>query len=290
MPKLLSDELAGVVQEMARDFTGRTVPTEKRDRVGPIVDDFQGVIFLAKSASNVAKGSEGTFTIYGRGGESPGSELSIGDEIPAYCRMCAYNADDWAYITQIWGAGGTAYEVLNTECDTNPNPPPIITGCSECTGSQIARYWELTVAGITNGTDCISCNRANGTWILLVDPDHPCTSGPCLYGTLQAGLSCCTDEEYGECTGAGWPPASPGQSMWRMFIDDVGGTDVELDLIGWENPPFCSTGGIYARWTLPIASFDCVGPNTLNIDPGFSQTNLCDNYPATLTVTPTNAP
>lgn len=109
------------------------------------------------------------------------------------------------------------------------------------------QQWSLTVAGYTNG-DCDDCNNLNGTFILTI-----------VFGTAP---DCFWDSpHFNLCESTNW---------WRLDCD---GTNFNL---------FPKNGGVIA-YVLPIASFNCLGSNTLPISTGVT---VCGGAPASLTITP----
>ena len=114
MAKVLSDELAAVVQDVARAFLRSEIPTIRRLIQGRLVDNWQGSMFLVKHGSNVTAGNSASFDVYGKLGEAQGSETDIGDNLDVYVRMGDYTANKWALAAPV----GTGFEMIITECAT----------------------------------------------------------------------------------------------------------------------------------------------------------------------------
>lgn len=135
-----------------------------------------------------------------------------------------------------------------------PPPPPPTGSCSECPGGAAA-VWVVTLAGLADNGNCDGCaSSLNGTHLL----------------TYVSG--CEWIEIIGWCFDAGAGVLqliyNGAASRWEFRINSTGG------------PP----GTPYdAMWTIPAASFNCLGANVLTFDSGNTS---CDNWPATVTVTP----
>ena len=114
MAKVLSDELAAVVQDVARAFLRSEIPTIRRLIQGRLVDNWQGSLFLVKGTSNVTAPAAGSFNVYGKLGEAQGSETDIGDDVTVYVRMGDYTANKWGIAAPV----GSGFEMLITECAT----------------------------------------------------------------------------------------------------------------------------------------------------------------------------
>lgn len=112
---LVSDKFVRRVRELDKNF-GKRKPTTRqaRQRKPPVVvQPFR--FLLAKSGSNVTKGSSGTFTIYDVGSDqTKGSETATARTETAYVRVGDYTANKWAYLIRF----PNGWEAFQTECAT----------------------------------------------------------------------------------------------------------------------------------------------------------------------------
>lgn len=143
-------------------------------------------------------------------------------------------------------------------CPCEEDIPTTGDNCCACDASPIT--WELTVAGVTNGT-CTDCATAyNGTFRLVYDPD----TGPCLW--------CCDNGDViGPCAG----PPSPC-NVWTLQCS--GGVWIATPQL---LPAPLTNAYFYTQRT----PWNCLGENILDlVTPGSPDTNC--NWPATVTVRP----
>lgn len=146
---------------------------------------------------------------------------------------------------------------------------PGCCGCDEycpyCTGATPEQF-EVTLAGITNGSGCTLCNGFNGTHAM--SKADPFANPNCHWDTLNL---------------IGTSGACPGRTL-----------RLALGFLAYNLPGGgLSTADYYARvlgsglgqWVLPLADFDCLGTNVLPLvytDP----IARCITLPATVTVEP----
>lgn len=134
--------------------------------------------------------------------------------------------------------------------------------CCPCTvdcGSQdVSCCFELAVAGVIDGALCTLCDVYNGTF------------------TLQHDLSCVwvSDETAPVCQAG-----TSDKVIWSLRYVTVG--DYWSLRAGQEEPD------ITADYRIDNADFDGTGENELTL---FFNDNLCDDWPATLTITPIECP
>lgn len=121
--------------------------------------------------------------------------------------------------------------------------------CSECDGPA-ARTWEITVAGVTNGT-CSNCGDYNGTFQLNHNP-----LGGCSWFTVFNSSGCTVF----------------GVSNWLLGIDS---SNAVLNAQG----DFTTA----VEYRLATSSFDCLGSNVMTL---ISSGSECNNWPSTITIAP----
>jgi hypothetical protein len=127
--------------------------------------------------------------------------------------------------------------------------------CSVCPNAPA--QWSLSVAGITTAV-CEGCAAWNGSWVLTNDclvfeSGNPCKwSSPVEIGTAPCEPGC------GDC------------SRWTVVL-----TSSVAALLADESQ--------MAAYRLPIGGFNCTGANTF---PLLASSLHCDNWPASLTITP----
>ena len=129
------------------------------------------------------------------------------------------------------------------------------TGCLYCVAAP--NSWRLVVAGITNGT-CSDCNNANGEFTLAFF--QPVVCG----WQVEPAFTFCGLAQHG---------------TWQLTEASFGAQDVfELSLIKGIADP-----AVVATYRVNRADWNCLGTNVM---PLVSNSNHCNNYPATLTVVP----
>jgi hypothetical protein len=152
------------------------------------------------------------------------------------------------------------------ECNECPcvDDPPLIDGCVQCPDG-VAQYWELPIAGVTNGI-CVVCSDLNRTfnipWI-----------GGCTWTTGNFLTDCGTNQRwtffYGPKLAA--ETTAPIGDAWRLRYTLQGvGTLSE------------------GQWYIHPDDFDCTGPNILTRV--FTNFQRCSNFPLTVTIEPTFPP
>lgn len=125
----------------------------------------------------------------------------------------------------------------------------------DCGGTLYARCWEITVAGITNGT-CVgtNCTILNGTHILIV------TGNCCIYSTGTLG-------NFSGCPGGS---VGSGPIFWGMNLCS-GTLDASVTTI---------------RYSI-VGTVDPVGTNVFSFT---SKLAGCNNPPSTITAVPVACP
>ena len=124
--------------------------------------------------------------------------------------------------------------------------------CDACSCSSYPLQYTLVLSGITDNTctEPHECAELNSTWTLTK------VSGFCHWG-VTTGLRLC-----------GYEPTSI-----ELRCNSVSGY-WELDI---------QSNGSYAQWRLIIASWSCLGSNTLSL---FTSNNSCNNWPSSVTLNP----
>jgi hypothetical protein len=120
-----------------------------------------------------------------------------------------------------------------------------LTCCQTCPCAAVPSRYTLTIAGVANGTSSI-CAGWNGTWTLSL--------------------------VVGGCSWRGVFNANNQRPV--LFYGSGGGGSFTLSF---------TDGFSVATYGLALASWSCLGPNTLTFQ---SADGGCTNWPATLTVTP----
>jgi hypothetical protein len=143
-------------------------------------------------------------------------------------------------------------------CDDDPD-----CAVTECCGCDVSPYeWSLSVAGVANQTVTpptgTACDCHNGTWTLGLTARNSVT-GVCTWAS-----------EPGPCAGA------PSAGMWQLSCDP-GANSVTLST---QHTP---GGGGQATYTSTLDNWDCMASNVLTL---FSNSNHCQSWPATVTITP----
>ncbi len=120
--------------------------------------------------------------------------------------------------------------------------------CGECSGG-MAECWEFSIAGITDLACSGNCSNLNGTFLLTHVSN--CRFDSDLF------TSCA-----GTPNGARWTlNYHSSNDQWRL-VPDFG--DVK-------------------SYRLAAASFDCLGPNVMNV---FGGSTDCDDWPSSVTIEP----
>lgn len=124
--------------------------------------------------------------------------------------------------------------------------------CSACPGGNAPARWCLAVAGITAG-GCPDCNNLNASkWMLYAISD-------CWWTVpQQIGVLC----------------GFTGHAFTLAYIPSLDAWNISLPFTFTHTTPI---------WALPGSAFNCQAPNTLAIQ---GAGTACNNWPATLTVTP----
>ena len=131
-----------------------------------------------------------------------------------------------------------------------------IADCCGCDASPF--QWSMTVSGVNNASATM-CHCHNGTWVLTLIEQNTLT-GVCTWAS-----------EPGACF-----PNAPSTGMWTLTCDPSSG----LVTLGTQNTP--NQGGA-ATYTMPLADWDCLGPNTLSL---FFNSPHCSSWPLVITVNP----
>lgn len=103
-------------------------------------------------------------------------------------------------------------------------------------------------------SDPNTCADLNGEWIVSLFNDDP---EQCSWHSGDTGT----------CYIGGGP-------TWILGCDEAAGL--------WTLETVSVAGALFNTWTKPIAEFNCLGPNVMNLD----QFEFCDGVPASITVEP----
>lgn len=125
--------------------------------------------------------------------------------------------------------------------------------CLDCPDGELAKCWDLAVAGVTGSGEC---SLANGTWVLIPGAGTPNTT---CCRTVATGLS--------------------GGAFWQWSLCYASATDLWL-------LNFHAGSTTRASYRLDANLFDCLGSNTLP----FVTSTGCGNWPESLTVDPVDCP
>lgn len=152
--------------------------------------------------------------------------------------------------------------LLCADCPCGPETG----GCTHCPDGVLAKFWSLTVSGITDGTGA-NCANANGTFTiqLLTNPSN-CRAVSTTSFTIPNGEQCLS-----------LPAPQPVTGVWSFYHESNGYWYVLLQA--------ATLGLIVAAYRLIDTSFDCLGPNTLSLYAPDTKT-CCATYPSTITITP----
>ncbi len=154
-------------------------------------------------------------------------------------------------------------------CCPSPSPSPsvstIVDACLPCEVAPLK--WSVTISGVTND-ECLFCDNYNGTFILEWNAFN-CRwqSGAICYCWNRTGTG--GDNVDDSCV-----PTVAVITLVDFFGDFI--LDIAVDDL--------TTAGGVAKWVHPVASFDCLGPNTLEFSS--VSTSGCSGWPSTLTITP----
>lgn len=133
---------------------------------------------------------------------------------------------------------------------------PSRSGCltgDDCCGCEVSPLqWSFSVAGVTAAAAGSCCDGFNGHWTLTY-VGNP--AAPCLWDV---------EDNSGVCT-----PGPP----YSLRCDQANGV--------WRLTTSTPTGGA-AKWELDVASWECLGPNTLNL---VDAASACTGWPTSITIT-----
>lgn len=102
----VSDQMAAAMQVTVHQVLDGQVPVP-RSRPTAFPDDWQQNIILGKTDASHALDATGTVSIYGKLGETIGSETDTGDNLTdVYNRFASLAADAWVYVLPSVGANG----------------------------------------------------------------------------------------------------------------------------------------------------------------------------------------
>lgn len=133
-------------------------------------------------------------------------------------------------------------------------PQGTCTTGADCCGCDVSPVqWSFSMAGVGAGAAGSCCSGYNGHWILTYT------------GTVAVPCAWTVVGHAGVCT-----PGSP----YTLTCDATNGV--------WRLTTSSPAGGA-AKWEISVASWDCLGPNTLTlVDPA----EACIGWPDSVTITP----
>lgn len=137
--------------------------------------------------------------------------------------------------------------------------------CSCRTLTTLGREWNFTIAGIVNNA-CAFCADYNGNFTLHWGP----TTTGCLWGDWRNAPPGCNPPVGGD------PNACTFHNTWLLVGDETYHS-------GYNLYPNAGLITEVPRYNLPLAQWNCAGPNVMNLV--FSGELQCASWPATVTLT-----